>query len=422
MKRLALAAACLATLGAERAWAYSISLTEGNYVVRWFSNRISFQLDADGTSDISNGSDLTAVRAAVQSWNTVACSNLELIESGTTTQTSNIITENRTDGINRVVWVEDSRWEFGPYVLGVTSPVYYNDGEIDEADIVFNGYNTSWSTNGTYTDVESVAVHEFGHFFGLQHVLGGENMSDPPTMSPAVDEYLRTRTLTQDDANGACFLYPASAHQCSAAGDCPRVVDVDNYGEEYYSASSTCSGGQCGGFQTVQPGSTQLGGTCGVNSECVAGLFCQPVYGAGSFCAQDCNPAASDCPCGFDCLGYQDSSGGACLPASQVGCSCDTTTGPDPGCTCDPSCGGSVGACTCDKTTACDANCACDPECEACTCDTTTACDPDCDCDPECDGGCAASPLPGGKHAGSSWIAFVVLIGVFTTVFRNSRR
>ena len=57
------------------------------------------------------------------------------------------------------------------------------DGVIIEADISFNGHSCTWSTNGAEGtgDVESVAVHELGHVFGIGH------LSDPTAiMYPSI--------------------------------------------------------------------------------------------------------------------------------------------------------------------------------------------------------------------------------------------
>src|SRR5262249_41354716 len=159
--------------------------------------------------------------------------------------------------------INDHRWTMGSYVLGVTVPIFDNDGIIQEADISFNGYSASWSLDANppngYVDVQSVATHEFGHFFGLQHVLGGENLPDPPTMAPVVDPSGLTRSPNSDDIKAVCFLYPTTSYSCSLVSDCPKIVATDQSGQEYYSGQLTCTSHTCTGYQSVPQGNAQLG-------------------------------------------------------------------------------------------------------------------------------------------------------------------
>ena len=298
MKRFQILAAASLLCTGTNAMAFGIQLTNGN-ALSWPTDIVGYEMDVDGTSDISDGSDLVAVASAVISWNGVGCSSITLTQTGTTTSTDTILTTNQTDGTNRLAWVEDSRWQYGQYVLGITTPVFSYSGDISEADIAFNGYQSSWSTSdnssGYKVDVESVAVHELGHLIGMQHVLNGEYSTDPPTMSPSVDPYLRTRTLSADDASGACFLYPSGAYVCGGACDCPAVVDQD-YGGEFNAGRLECQGGTCAGMSTGGPTDLPLGSNCNNSDECSGEFFCQSVSGLGSYCAQGCTPSSSNCP------------------------------------------------------------------------------------------------------------------------------
>jgi hypothetical protein len=398
MKRLL---AIIVALAPAAAGAFSVQLNNGDSgsVVTWPMNTVPIYLDADGTSDIAGSTtDLNAVRNGFNSWNNVTCSALVLSEVGTVTSTSSMLTSGYDDK-NVFVWLETSQWTLGQWVLGVTLPATTYGGDLIEADIVMNGYSASWSTTGGYydADIESVAVHELGHLFGLQHVLDGNSMYEPPTMAPAVDPELRTRSLTQDDRDAACFLYPSTPYTCSVQSDCPMIVDNYSNGEEYYAGQLECDGDSCSGMGDVPAGTKQLGDNCNGDLECASGMFCQPVTASTSYCGKSCNPDSStSCPAGFECVGYSNSAGGVCLEDSGGGggggggvdCTCDDTYACDSNCACDPECG-----CACDETYQCDSDdqggdCACDPECN-CACDETFECDgdgfgDDCGCDPEC--------------------------------------
>lgn len=64
------------------------------------------------------------------------------------------------DGNNDIAWMGLN----SPTTLGVT----WSGTSTDEADVAFNT-NFSWFTDGSAYDIETVALHEFGHVIGLGH-------------------------------------------------------------------------------------------------------------------------------------------------------------------------------------------------------------------------------------------------------------
>ena len=372
-------AALIIVLSSTSAGAFSISLESGEEI-RWANPQIPYELQQDGSDDLSDGSDLGAIRSAVKSWNNVACSALELIEAELGESSDTIVTTGELDGVNRLTWIEDQRWPYGSLVLGAATPVYNVDGVIVEADISLNGYSATWSTDGTEGtgDVESVVVHELGHVFGLQHVLGGHNLGSPPTMSAIMDPGLRGRDLEADDALGACYLYPAEGYQCLTGCDCPRVLERNLLGQERYVGQLNCVDGICDGVGEVVLGQVELGGACAFEDECGEGLFCGPT-GYGAYCSQACD-LDTPCPEGFECWYWEgvEANGGACMALEL------NTTG-----------GSNAGACL--ATPIADASCWCDQD---------TDCDTLCPCDPDCSGGCACS-------SGNSSSALLWLLPIF---------
>ncbi|GMV44269.1 MAG: hypothetical protein AMXMBFR64_59850 [Myxococcales bacterium] len=301
------------------AHAFSVSLSQGN-VIRWKKPAVTYALHPAGSADISDGSDLQAVRAAFKQWQDVTCTTISFTEKPGSTNLALTALGYGTNGVNEVAWVETSAWVYGSYVLGVTSPVFYTDGSIIEADIALNGYQQKWSTKGGGADVASTVLHEQGHFIGLQHVLYGFSAQDPPTMAPTVDPGGKTATLHADDKAGVCYLYPKTAG-CATDADCPYVVDDGPQGE-VYAGKMKCSGGLCGGMSNQLPEGTQgLGESCSSEYDCKDdGAFCQIQGASGGTCAVECaSPAANDCPAGLECIGWSNAPGGVCLPKSGGG-------------------------------------------------------------------------------------------------------
>jgi hypothetical protein len=112
------------------------------------------------TDQVPNESD--AVRGAGNTWNQVNSSGLRLTYQGTSPQTNYDYNSS-----NIVYW--DNEGDSGALA---TSYIWYSGNTILETDLVFNDYY-AWSTSGGHYDVETVALHEFGHWVGLGHTSSG---------------------------------------------------------------------------------------------------------------------------------------------------------------------------------------------------------------------------------------------------------
>ena len=132
-------------------------------------------------------------------------------------------------------------------VFTIHNPGWPDDGEIVEADIEVNAVgNYLWAVipEGPISgrdfanvyDLTSVLTHEIGHFIGLDHncqlpntgllidddgVARVDCFSPPPSIQTSIEDAtmypfmatadLKLRTLTADDARGACEIYPPSS-------------------------------------------------------------------------------------------------------------------------------------------------------------------------------------------------------------------
>ena len=90
-------------------------------------------------------------------------------------------------------------------VLGVTTLVYDNDGNITEADILLNGYSECFSINTNNDNfLGNVITHELGHLVGLAH---NEVMHSSMYYAASIGQYI----LSSDEKAGAHTLYPSSS-------------------------------------------------------------------------------------------------------------------------------------------------------------------------------------------------------------------
>ncbi len=343
---LVCAALALLLLPAADGWGFAVSAPTPTSakLVRWSNPTVVYFLHPSGSDNLSTDVVFGELVKGFEGWMATGCTSLVfkrgyhcnnavgkcLVDNKTCTQESDCPSAMAKKAIplgfnlnkrNELVFVENSNWKFGTFVLGVTSPVSGSNGVIFESDIAFNGYQQKWTTNagkaGSGTQhLLSVAIHEEGHFFGAQHMLGGWSQSDPPTMAPNVWPYGVSATLNADDKKTACFLNPKSgSYTCNSNADCPYVNSKNKKtGQEYYSAKYVCQGGKCAWGPMGASGQTALGGTCSADGDCKTGLFCQP-FGVQSYCSQFCQTNQANCPDGFACYGYQNGGGkGACMP------------------------------------------------------------------------------------------------------------
>ncbi|RMG15965.1 MAG: hypothetical protein D6729_11585, partial [Deltaproteobacteria bacterium] len=167
--------------------------------------------------------------------------------------------------------------------IGVTPvQVWTNKCTIAEADIIFNAVgfvfvNGSPSSMGQ-ADLMSIAVHEMGHFLGLDH-----SYVNGSTMYPSYSGGIAERDLHQDDIDGVCALYPGSC-TCTGPADCKQ--------------GEVCQSGTC------------VPAPCTSNTECQAPLVCDTSTGK---CIPPPCQTDADCNAGYTCTAGTCERAATCL-------------------------------------------------------------------------------------------------------------
>ncbi len=180
--------------------------------LKWSNGQnIGIVINATGSDDVTDGSHFTALRQAIASWNSVAGSNAHLVEN------TNPVQQARADwgasSLHLVWFDEDNSSGFFPGSSGTVAitPVLFDtgDGEILDADVLYNGKDHSFTTKGEPNrfDIQDIGAHELGHFLGLDHTgWGGATMY--PYVSPSV---ILHRSLASDEHTALREIYPSQA-------------------------------------------------------------------------------------------------------------------------------------------------------------------------------------------------------------------
>jgi len=181
--------------------AYKISKTGGGLEIKWATSSVTYTVNTAGGPSGS----LSAIQAALQTWNAVSESNFSFVYSGITSSTAYGV----NDASNILL--------FGPLdapgyesTLGLNTFWFYTTGQLIDSDIIFNT-NYTWGTDGSagVFDVQNIATHELGHSLSL------DDLYDPGDSEKTMYGYgsageTRKRSLHPDDINGISYLYPGT--------------------------------------------------------------------------------------------------------------------------------------------------------------------------------------------------------------------
>jgi Matrixin len=176
--------------------------------LHWASACVSFDVQKDGSERFAISYDTTdqVVQNAFLAWLNADCGG-GLHPKITPTDLGAVNCDqpeyNQKQSNANVVMFRDHDWPYQNTIdtLALTTVTFnVENGEIYDADIEVNSFESDFSTNGL--ELSGVLTHEIGHFLGLSH----ENKIPTATMRPTYQRGLAV--LDPDDEAGICKSLP----------------------------------------------------------------------------------------------------------------------------------------------------------------------------------------------------------------------
>lgn len=178
------------------------------------------------TTDVSDGSDRSALEAAMSTWSTIPDSHAAVYLAGEGTVEANVF-----DGINAIEF-SNSTDLAGANFVSLTYLLTEVDGTILEADVLVNDREVGFTTTAggnVGLDLETAMLRELGRVLGLTVTpYGGfaDDGSIDPT-SPVMFGRLRgigesARALADDDIAAMAALYPTGGQRGAIRGTATR--------------------------------------------------------------------------------------------------------------------------------------------------------------------------------------------------------
>ena len=187
---------------------------------KWPTNAVRYFVNAN-TSQAASDNDardefLAAIRRAANTWTYAAEADITFTYAGSTNST-----KVGFNGANEIVFVNDGLVDSaGNNRPLATALVFFMNSTIVETDIKINdayAWYAAGSLSPAQFDLQSVVLHELGHWLGLGH-----DEDDQAVMYAEMAPGIVKRALFENDLQGIAALYP-----CAAGTACNPEAQAD---------------------------------------------------------------------------------------------------------------------------------------------------------------------------------------------------
>ena len=189
----------------------------------WKGACVGYSVNDAASKRIPLETATNVIDAAFASWNGVACaggSPVGITASNLGPAACDEVRYNTRGPNQNVIIFRDTKWPYSDpnNTLGLTTVTFNADtGEIYDADMEINStagnLTTSTAVPANGFDLLSVITHEAGHFLGLAHATD----STATMFASYKPGTSALRTLSDDDVEGMCAIYPNATERSVAA-------------------------------------------------------------------------------------------------------------------------------------------------------------------------------------------------------------
>ena len=225
----------------------------------WRNACVSYSINESGSRNIPYEDAKRIIDASFGAWSSSTCNGAQAGISAANIGSASCseLKFNVGSANQNLIVFRDENWPYrdANNTLGLTT-VTFNavNGEIYDADMELNASDRNLSTSEVISakgfDLQSVVTHEAGHFFGLAH-SADSSATMYASYKPGSTEL---RTLSPDDINGLCAIYPDTSTRVVSASVSPNQTIM----------AEACNPAPRGGFtaQCSSPKPASGGGSC----------------------------------------------------------------------------------------------------------------------------------------------------------------
>lgn len=184
----------------------------------WKNPCVSFSINQAGSRYVPYDTAKSIIDQAFARWTGATCADTGaapgIAASDYGESVCDEVRYNKNGANQNLIVFRDTTWPYSDpnNTLGLTTVTFEpSTGEIYDADMELNATQGNLSTTDAVEpngfDLASVVTHEAGHFFGLAHA-----QSPTSTMYASYKPgTTQLRTLSADDVEGICAIYPSTA-------------------------------------------------------------------------------------------------------------------------------------------------------------------------------------------------------------------